>query len=151
MKHTLSFQDLSQGWVGWRSMRIWLFFGHLAKGLVYFSFFLLACTLVFIDLPLHIADGKSFKTGCFAPLTQWISWFLKLNLEFTLFSLEKKNGPLRILQGDGEYDVDVTLKARWVNFRNASGVSYDCKIPIKLKWKFYQIAIRSMMLCCSVV
>jgi hypothetical protein len=52
-----------------------------------------------------------------------------------------------MLQSEGEIDGDVShkIRARWVNWRQASGVLCD-KVPNKLKDKFYKTAIRPAMM-----
>jgi hypothetical protein len=53
-----------------------------------------------------------------------------------------------MLQRDGDIDEDVShrIKARWMKWRQASGVLCDKRVPQKLEDKFYRIAIRSAML-----
>jgi hypothetical protein len=50
-----------------------------------------------------------------------------------------------MLQKNGDIDEDVShrIKAGWLNWRQASGVLW---VPLKLKGKFYRIAIRPAML-----
>uniref|UniRef100_M0ZX03 Reverse transcriptase n=1 Tax=Solanum tuberosum TaxID=4113 RepID=M0ZX03_SOLTU len=56
----------------------------------------------------------------------------------------QKRGSLKyhgsIIQGNGEIDEDVThhIGARWMNYRLASRVLCDKKVPPKLKDKFYK-------------
>ena len=53
-----------------------------------------------------------------------------------------------IIQSNGEIDGDVIhrIQVGWVEWRNASGILCDRKIPVKLKGKFYKTAIRLIML-----
>jgi hypothetical protein len=53
-----------------------------------------------------------------------------------------------MLQKDGDIDEDVShrIKASWLKWRQASGVLCDCRVPLKLKEKFYRTAIRPAML-----
>jgi hypothetical protein len=53
-----------------------------------------------------------------------------------------------MLQNEGEIDEDVShkIRARWVKWRQASGVICDKKVPNKLKGKFYRTVIRLAML-----
>jgi hypothetical protein len=53
-----------------------------------------------------------------------------------------------MLQSEGEIDEDVRhrIRARWVKWRQASGVLCDKKVSNKLKGKFYRTAIRPAMM-----
>ncbi|KAL6560155.1 hypothetical protein OROHE_006393 [Orobanche hederae] len=53
-----------------------------------------------------------------------------------------------IIQKEGEFEDDVThhIKAGWLRWRAATGVLCDKKVPLKLKGKFYRLAIRPAML-----
>ena len=53
-----------------------------------------------------------------------------------------------IIQNDGEIDGDVThcIQAGWLKWRSATGVLCDKKFPIRLKGKFYRVAIRPALL-----
>jgi len=53
-----------------------------------------------------------------------------------------------MLQRDGDIDEDVShrIKAGWMKWRQASGILYDKRVPLKLKGKFYRMAIRPAML-----
>jgi hypothetical protein len=53
-----------------------------------------------------------------------------------------------MLQSEGEIDEDVShrIRARWVKWRQASGVLCDKKVLNKLKDKFYRTTIRSAMM-----
>jgi len=53
-----------------------------------------------------------------------------------------------IIQKDGEIDSDVNYKiqAGWLKWRSATGVLCDRNIPLWLKEKFYQTAIRPALL-----
>jgi len=53
-----------------------------------------------------------------------------------------------ILQNDGEIEADVNhrIQAGWLKWRRASGVLCDKKVPLKLKGKLYQTAVRPAML-----
>ncbi|KAF3680692.1 putative pre-mRNA-processing factor 6-like [Capsicum annuum] len=56
-----------------------------------------------------------------------------------------------MIQGNGEIDEDVSkhIGAGWMKLRLASGVSgvlYDKNVPLKLKGKFYRVAVRPAML-----
>jgi hypothetical protein len=53
-----------------------------------------------------------------------------------------------MLQKDGDIDEDLShrIKAGWLKWRQASGVFCDPRVPLKLKGKFYRIAIRPAML-----
>jgi hypothetical protein len=53
-----------------------------------------------------------------------------------------------MLQKNGDIDEDVShrIKAGWLKWRQASGVLYDSRVPLKLKGKFYRTAIRPAML-----
>uniref|UniRef100_A0A0A9H0W5 Uncharacterized protein n=1 Tax=Arundo donax TaxID=35708 RepID=A0A0A9H0W5_ARUDO len=53
-----------------------------------------------------------------------------------------------MLQKDGDIDEDVShrIKARWMKWRQASGVLCDKRVPQKLKNKFYRTTIRPAML-----
>jgi hypothetical protein len=53
-----------------------------------------------------------------------------------------------LLPRDGDIDEDVShkIKARWMKWRQASGVLYDKRVPQKLKSKFYRTTIRPAML-----
>jgi hypothetical protein len=53
-----------------------------------------------------------------------------------------------MLQKDGDIDEDLShrIKAGWLNWRQASGVLCDPRVPLKLKGKFYRTAIRPTML-----
>jgi hypothetical protein len=49
-----------------------------------------------------------------------------------------------MLPKDGDIDEDLShrIKADWLKWRQASGVLYDLRVPLKLKDKFYRTAIR---------
>jgi hypothetical protein len=49
--------------------------------------------------------------------------------------------------GDIDEDVSHRIKVRWLKWRQASSVLCDPMVPLKLKDKFYRIAIRPTMLC----
>ncbi|KAM3286480.1 hypothetical protein P3S67_025279 [Capsicum chacoense] len=53
-----------------------------------------------------------------------------------------------MIQGDGEIEEDVSKRigAGWMKWRLASGVLCDRKVPLKLKGKFYRVAVRPAML-----
>ena len=53
-----------------------------------------------------------------------------------------------IIQSNGEIDGDVThrIQAGWYKWRAATGVLCDRKFPIRLKDKFYRVAIRPALL-----
>ncbi|GJR28853.1 retrovirus-related pol polyprotein LINE-1 [Tanacetum coccineum] len=53
-----------------------------------------------------------------------------------------------ILHKSGRIDEDVSnrIKAAWLKWRAATGVLCDRKVPLKLKGKFYRVAIRPAML-----
>jgi hypothetical protein len=53
-----------------------------------------------------------------------------------------------MLQKNGDIDEDVShrIKADWLNWRQASGVLCDPRVPVKLKGKFYRTTIRPDML-----
>ena len=53
-----------------------------------------------------------------------------------------------MLQRDGDINEDVShrIKARWMKWRQASGVLCDKRVPQKLKGKFYRTTIRPAML-----
>jgi hypothetical protein len=53
-----------------------------------------------------------------------------------------------MLQKDEDIDEDLNhrIKASWLKRRQASGVLCDHRVPLKLKSKFYKIAIRPAML-----
>ena len=53
-----------------------------------------------------------------------------------------------MIQKDGKIHENVThrIKVGWLKWRNASRVLCDGKIPLKMKGKFYMIAIRSALL-----
>ena len=53
-----------------------------------------------------------------------------------------------VLQKDGNIDEDVRhiISASWLNWRQASDILCDRRVPQKLKDKFYRIAIRPSML-----
>jgi hypothetical protein len=53
-----------------------------------------------------------------------------------------------LLQKNGDIDEDVShrIKASWLKWRQASGILYDPRVPLKLKGKFYRIVIRPGML-----
>ncbi|KAL5157229.1 Secretory carrier-associated membrane protein 3 [Glycine soja] len=53
-----------------------------------------------------------------------------------------------VIQDDGEIEGDVNhrIQAGWMKWRKASGVLCDAKVPIKLKGKFYQTAVRPAIL-----
>jgi hypothetical protein len=53
-----------------------------------------------------------------------------------------------MLQKNGDIDEDVShrIKAGWLKWHQASDVLCDPRVPLKLKDKFYRIAIRPVML-----
>ncbi|XP_018631867.2 uncharacterized protein [Nicotiana tomentosiformis] len=53
-----------------------------------------------------------------------------------------------IIQGNGEIDKDVThrIGAGWMKWRLTSNVLYDKNMPLRLKGKFYKVAVRPIML-----
>jgi hypothetical protein len=53
-----------------------------------------------------------------------------------------------MLQKDGDIDEDLShrIKADWLNWRQASGVLCDPRVPLKLKRKLYRTVIRPAML-----
>jgi hypothetical protein len=53
-----------------------------------------------------------------------------------------------MLQKDGVIDEDVSYKIKvgWLKWRQATGVLYNPRVPLKLKGKFYWIAIQLAML-----
>ena len=52
-----------------------------------------------------------------------------------------------MLQKDGDIDEHVNhrIKARWMKWRQASGILCDKVVPQKLKGKFYRTAVRPAM------
>ncbi|KAM1080085.1 hypothetical protein ACFX2B_014574 [Malus domestica] len=53
-----------------------------------------------------------------------------------------------ILQKNGELNGDLNhrIQAGWMKWKSASGLSWDCRRPLKLKGKFYRTTIRPAML-----
>ncbi|KAH0466342.1 hypothetical protein IEQ34_006445 [Dendrobium chrysotoxum] len=53
-----------------------------------------------------------------------------------------------IVQSDGEIDGDIISRIHvgWLEWRNASGLLCDRKVPLKLKGKFYKMVVRPAML-----
>jgi hypothetical protein len=53
-----------------------------------------------------------------------------------------------MLQKDGDIDEDVShrIKARWLKWRQTSGVLCDPRVPLKLKDKLYRTVIGPAML-----
>jgi hypothetical protein len=53
-----------------------------------------------------------------------------------------------MLQKNGDIDEDVShiIKVGWLKWRQASSILCDPRVPLKLKGKFYKIAIRPTML-----
>ena len=53
-----------------------------------------------------------------------------------------------MLHRDRDIDEDVShrIKVGWMKWRQASGILYDKRVPLKLKGKFYRMAIRPAML-----
>ncbi|KAF3643257.1 putative pre-mRNA-processing factor 6-like [Capsicum annuum] len=53
-----------------------------------------------------------------------------------------------MIQGNGEIDENVSnrIGAGWMKWRLASGVLCDMKVPLRLKNKFYRVAVRPAML-----
>jgi hypothetical protein len=53
-----------------------------------------------------------------------------------------------MLQKDGVIDEDVSYKIKvgWLKWRQATGVLYNPRVPLKLKGKFYWTAIQLAML-----
>ena len=53
-----------------------------------------------------------------------------------------------IMQSDGEIDGDVTnrIQTGWLKWRSATRLLCDKKFPIRLKGKFYRVAIRLALL-----
>jgi hypothetical protein len=53
-----------------------------------------------------------------------------------------------LLQKNGDIDEDVShrIKASWLKWRQASGILYDSRVPLKIKGKFYRTVIRPGML-----
>jgi hypothetical protein len=53
-----------------------------------------------------------------------------------------------MLQKNEDIDEDVShrIKAGWLKWRQVSGILCDPSVPLKLKYKFYRIAIRPVML-----
>jgi hypothetical protein len=49
--------------------------------------------------------------------------------------------------GDIDEDVSHRIKVGWLKWHQASSVLCDPMVPLKLKDKFYRIAIRPTMLC----
>jgi hypothetical protein len=53
-----------------------------------------------------------------------------------------------MLQKDEDIDEDLShrIKVSWLKWRQASGVLYDPRVPLRLKSKFYRTVIRLTML-----
>jgi hypothetical protein len=53
-----------------------------------------------------------------------------------------------MLQKDGDIDEDLNhrIKVGWLKWRQASGILYDPRMPLKLKGRFYRTTIRPAML-----
>jgi hypothetical protein len=53
-----------------------------------------------------------------------------------------------MLQKDGDIDEDLShrINAGWLEWRHASGVLCDLRVPLKLKGRFHRTAIRLAML-----
>ena len=56
-------------------------------------------------------------------------------------------GSIMHKEGDIVDDVAHRIRTRWLKWRGASGVLCNKRIPLKLKGKFYKIAIRPAMRC----
>ena len=75
------------------------------------------------------------------------------NIEVSLGTqkiLEKENFRYlgSMVQQDGGIDTDVShrIQAGWTKWRSASGVLCDRKVPLKVKGKYYKVAVRPALL-----
>lgn len=87
MKHTLSFLVLSRRWVGWRNLRIWLFFGRLAKELVHYNAFYFFHFKGYFFIEGHILPSFE-KIVCIIKSHLWIWCWIILSTMFLLLTFQ---------------------------------------------------------------
>lgn len=87
MKHTLSFLVLSRRWVGWRNLRIWLFFGRLAKELVHYNAFYFFHFKGYFFIEAHILPSFE-KIVCIIKSHLWIWCWIILSTMFLLLTFQ---------------------------------------------------------------